>query len=82
VNSKKYYIHGEVNSPGSYTLVVPTTVLEGLANAHGFKEFANIKKIRILRGKEQLRFNYKDVSKGKHPEQNVYLQAGDVIVVP
>jgi polysaccharide export outer membrane protein len=27
-------------------------------------------------------FNYKDVVKGNHPEQNVELQPGDLIVVP
>ena len=82
VNSKKYYIHGEVNNPGAFPLIVPTTVLEGLANAHGFRDFANVKKIRIMRGKEQLKFNYKDVTRGKSIEQNVYLQPGDEIIVP
>jgi polysaccharide export outer membrane protein len=82
VNSKKYYIHGEVNNPGAFPLIVPTTVLEALANAHGFKDFANVKKIRILRGTEQLKFNYKDVVHGRHSEQNIYLQPGDQIIVP
>ncbi|HWB87006.1 MAG TPA: polysaccharide biosynthesis/export family protein [Bryobacteraceae bacterium] len=82
VNSKKYFIQGEVNKPGPYPLVVPTTVLEGLVNAGGFKDFANTKKITILRGKEQLKFNYKDVTHGKHLEQNILLQPGDQIIVP
>ena len=50
VNSKKYYIQGEVNRPGSYPLVIDTTVLEALVNAGGFRDFANTKKIVILRG--------------------------------
>ncbi len=82
VNSKKYYIQGEVNKPGSYPLVVPTTVLEGLGNAGGFHDFANVKKIIILRGTERLKFNYKDVTHGKHMEQNILLQPGDEIIVP
>ena len=82
VNSKKYYIHGEVANPGAFALIVPTTVLEGLANAHGFRDFANLKKIRIMRGKEQLKFNYKEVTHGKHTEENIYLQPGDEIIVP
>ena len=82
VNSKKYYIHGEVANPGAFPLIVPMTVLEGLANAHGFKDFANLKKIRIMRGKEQLKFNYKEVTHGKHTEENIYLQPGDEIIVP
>jgi polysaccharide biosynthesis/export protein len=82
VNSRKYYIQGEVHKPGAYPLVVPTTVLEALVNAGGFREFANTKKITILRnGKDRLRFNYKDVTRGKHTEQNVLLQPGDQLIV-
>jgi len=82
VNSKKYYIQGEVLKPGPYPLVVPTTVMEGLANAGGFRDFANLKKITILRGTERLRFNYKEVRAGKRLEQNILLQPGDQILVP
>ncbi|HLI86207.1 MAG TPA: polysaccharide biosynthesis/export family protein [Bryobacteraceae bacterium] len=82
VNSKKYYIQGEVLRPGAYPLVVPTTVMEGLANAGGFRDFANLRKITILRGTERLRFNYKEVRSGKHLEQNILLQPGDQIIVP
>ncbi|MBV9506800.1 MAG: polysaccharide biosynthesis/export family protein, partial [Acidobacteriia bacterium] len=82
VNSKKYYIQGEVLRPGTYNLVVPTTVMEGLANAGGFRDFANLKKITILRGTGLLHFNYKEVRAGKHLEQNILLQPGDQILVP
>jgi polysaccharide export outer membrane protein len=82
VNSKKYYITGEVNRPGAYPLLVPTTVLEGLVNAGGFRDFANTKKITILRGSDRLKFNYKEVTKGKKMEQNIVLQNGDEIIVP
>ncbi len=82
VNSKKYYIQGEVNKPGAYPLTVPTTIMEGLANAGGFRDFANTKKIKILRGAETLKFNFKEVRSGKHLEQNVLLKPGDQIIVP
>ena len=49
VNSKRFYIQGEVNKPGQYTLLVPTKVLEALVNAGGFRDFANQKKIVIMR---------------------------------
>ena len=82
VNSKRYFIQGEVNKPGEYKLMVPTQVLEALVNAGGFRDFANQRDIRIMRGHGQrLRFNYKDVIKGKHMEQNVYLEQGDIIIV-
>ena len=82
VNSKKYYIQGEVNKPGSYPLVIDTTVLEALVNAGGFREFANTKKIIILRGTERLKFNYHEVTKGKKMEQNILVKPGDQIIVP
>jgi polysaccharide export outer membrane protein len=83
VNSKRYFIQGEVNKPGEYKLMVPTKVLEALVNAGGFRDFANQKDIRIMRGHgtQRLKFNYKDVIKGKHLEQNVYLEQGDIIIV-
>ena len=82
VRSKKYYIDGEVLKPGTYLLVTPTTVLEALSNAGGFRDFANTKKIRILRQGNILHFNYKDVSKGKNLEQNIKVESGDHIIVP
>jgi len=80
-NSKKYSIQGEVNKPGSAPLVVPTTVLEALVNAGGFKDFANKSKIRILRGDKTYMFNYNQVINGKHREQNIHLEPGDLIIV-
>jgi polysaccharide export outer membrane protein len=81
VHSKKYYINGEVNKPGSYDLAVPTNVLEALVNAGGFKDFADEKHIRIMRGSTVYMFNYKLVSKGQKSEQNIQLQPGDQIFV-
>lgn len=82
VNSKKYYIQGEVNRPGSYPLVIDTTVLEALVNAGGFREFANTKNITVLRGTQRLKFNYKEVTKGRKMEQNILVKPGDQIIVP
>lgn len=83
VNSKKYYIQGEgINRPGSYPLVIDTTILEALVNAGGFREFANTRKIVILRGSERLKFNYKEVTKGKKMDQNILVKSGDQIIVP
>ena len=82
INSKRYYLQGEVNRPGEAKLLVPTKVLEALVNAGGFKDFANQKKIVIMRlSGERLNFNYKDVIKGKKMEQNIYLKPGDIIIV-
>lgn len=82
VNSKKYFITGEVNRPGSYPLVVPTTILEAIAIAGGFREWAKKKDIMILRGPKRYRFNYNQVVKGKNMAQNIQLESGDHIIVP
>jgi polysaccharide export outer membrane protein len=82
VRSKRYYVTGEVNRPGAYPLVVPTTVLEALTQAGGFREFANTKGITVLRGSKRFKFNYKDVIKGKNLAQNIPLESGDYIIVP
>lgn len=82
VNSKKYYITGEVNRPGAFPLVVPTRVLEALTNAGGFRDFANTKKIVVLRKGQRLKFNYNDVVKGKNLDQNIFIEPGDYIIVP
>ena len=82
VNSKRYYIQGEVNKTGAFPLLVPTKVLEALVNAGGFRDFANQKKIVVMRMTgERLNFNYKEVIRGKKMEQNIYLKPGDIIIV-
>ena len=81
VLSKKYYIDGEVRKPGAFPLVTPTTILEALSQAGGFQEFANTKAIKILRGDKVLKFNYKQVTNGKHLEQNILVENGDHIIV-
>lgn len=82
VQSRKYYITGEIGRSGTFPLVVPTTILEALTNAGGFREFANTKKITVLRKGKVLKFNYNEVVKGKKMEQNILLENGDYIVVP
>ncbi|MDZ4798524.1 MAG: polysaccharide biosynthesis/export family protein [Bryobacteraceae bacterium] len=81
VQSKAYYITGEVGRSGKFPLVVPIKVLEALTNAGGFREFANTKKIVVMRGEKRIKFNYRDVIKGKNLDQNIYLENGDHIVV-
>jgi len=81
VNSKKYFIMGEVQKTGSFPLVIPTTVLEALVNAGGFRDFAKKSDIVIMRGTQRMKFNYNDVIKGKHREQNILLEPGDQIIV-
>jgi len=85
--SQKVNILGMVARPGAYLLTSSTTVLDAIAMAGGFKDFAKQKSIYVLRQapdgtQKRIPFNYKDVIKGKNPEENVRLQAGDTVVVP
>jgi polysaccharide biosynthesis/export protein len=87
VHSLSFNIVGQVARPGYYPLTRRMTVLDALALAGGFRDFAKEKKIYVLRttadGKQQkLRFNYRDVIKGKHFAQNIELRPRDTIVVP
>jgi polysaccharide export outer membrane protein len=86
INSRKVFITGNVNKPGAYSLTTPTNVLQLIATAGGLLEYADASKILIMRTENgrpvALRFNYKDVSKGKNPKQNIELKPGDIIVVP
>ncbi len=82
VRSKRYYISGEVMRPGAYPLAVPTTVFEAITLGGGFRDFANKKKITVVRGARRFRFNYNDVVRGKNLQQNIPLENGDQIIVP
>jgi polysaccharide biosynthesis/export protein len=87
INSQKFNILGQVTKPGSYSLAAATTVLDAIAAAGGFRDFANQKSIYILRqnasgAETRIPFNYKEVIKGKNPAQNIKLEPHDTIVVP
>jgi polysaccharide export outer membrane protein len=83
VNSRKFYISGEVNKAGVFSLAVPVRVFDALNMAASFRDFAKTTDILIIRanGKEILHFNYKDYIKGKHTEKNILLENGDSIIV-
>ena len=85
MNSRRIFVTGEVTHTGPMNLLPHMTMLQALAQA-GFTQFANPKGIYLLRtenGKQvKYPFNYKEVIKGNHPEQNIELKPGDTIVVP
>jgi polysaccharide export outer membrane protein len=84
VNSRKFFVIGEVMRPGAYPLATAASVLQALTTAGGFREFANTKKIQVIRaaGGTPLTFDYGAVVKGRRPDQNVWLEPGDTVVVP
>jgi len=87
IRSQRINVLGMVVKPGSYLLTKSMTVLDAIAAAGGFRDFAKQKSVYVLRvapngAQQKLPFNYKDVIKGKNFEQNVKLQTRDTIVVP
>lgn len=81
LNSKRYYINGMVNHPGSFFLTTPITIFDALNGAGGFQPFANLKKIVIVRGTKRINFNYKAYLDGKNPNGNIFLESGDTVYV-
>ncbi len=87
INSQKFNILGQVNKPGSYVITNSATVLDAIATAGGFRDFAKQKNVYVLRlaadgTQTRLGFNYKEVVKGHNPAQNIKLQPRDTVVVP
>ena len=86
LGSLKYYVVGEVARPGMFNMPSQLTVLQALSLAGGLETFADEDSIIIIRGHgkdtTKILFDYSDVKKGKHLEQNILLDRGDVILVP
>lgn len=85
--SRKFNILGEVERPGSYALGQSMTVLDAIAVAGGFRDFAKTTKIFVLRvnadgSRARISFNYKEAIKGTKLYQVTELHPGDTIVVP
>ena len=85
-NSYKIYVSGQVRTPGVYRLRNETTILQIIPMAGGFTDWANQKKILIIRkedGKEKrITVNYKKILKGDDPNLNITLKSGDTVIVP
>ncbi len=85
-NSFKVYVSGQIRNPGVYRLRSETSLLQIIPMVGGFTDWANQKKILIIRkegGKEKrITVNYKKILKGEDPGSNIILKAGDTIIVP
>jgi polysaccharide export outer membrane protein len=82
VHSKRIYFDGDGISTGAMDLVIPTRLMEAISAKGGFRDFADKKHVKILRdGKIFMTINYKDLTNGKHPEQNILLQDKDHVIV-
>ena len=86
IKGNKVYVIGQVNKPGEFIMNPSVDVMQALSMAGGTTPFAQLADIVVLRrtptGKQALPFRYNDVVKGRKMDQNIDLQAGDVVVVP
>ena len=86
INSRKVYVTGNVERPGPFPLLRPTTILQLISLAGGLKEFAKSGDIVVVRldGEKQatFAFNYDEVKSGKKLTQNILLKPGDTVIVP
>jgi len=85
INSKKVYLIGEVGHTGAMSITPNMTVMQALSSA-GINQFANTKKIYLLRTENGKKVKYpvpyKKLIKGLEIEHDYTLQPGDTIVVP
>ncbi len=86
IKGNKVYVIGQVNRPGEFIMNPTVDVMQALSMAGGTTPFASLGDIVVLRrndvGKQSIPFRYNDVVKGRRTDQNIDLQAGDVVVVP
>ncbi len=86
VRSFMVSVIGQVSKPGRYDLKGSATIVDSLAMAGGFKEFAARSRIVVIRSEggvqKRLRFDYDRLSAPKSPQENFPLRPGDVVMVP
>ncbi len=85
IHSKVVYMLGEVTKKGPIDMTPNMTVLEAISSAGGLTDYANTKKMYILRNEagthQKIPVHYKDALKG-NSAFNLVLKSGDTIVVP
>ena len=90
-NSRRYTVMGQVNAPGIFHLDFPVTIVQAIARSGDFNEWAK-HDVTVIRqgsdstsvkskGKKTVKFDYDDFLDGEDLENNIYLQADDVLIV-
>ena len=93
-STQRFFILGQVTKAGEFPLLGRTTLLQALALAGGFQEYAKTEEVKVVRqeitivdGRARSReivlpVNYKALAQGQNLHQNFLVKPGDVIVVP
>jgi polysaccharide biosynthesis/export protein len=88
VNSSRVFVTGEVTRPGVYPLRGRVSLLQVIAQAGGFTDFADSDEIVVIRSDEKstnIPVRYSDLVKASEDDKERYdviLRPGDTIVVP
>lgn len=78
-SAKTYYMEGEVRRPQEYPLSRRITLLQAIAAASGYTDYANPKNVDITRNGQVIKVNAKEIE--KHPDWDIPVEAGDRIKV-
>ena len=86
INSYRVYMLGHVLKSGVYSFQNPTRLIEAIASAGGFDQFADTSRIIVLSsrggGQTRVEVEFKKIVSGARLEDNIILHAGDTIIVP
>lgn len=80
VPQRSYFVRGEVRAPGRYPISGGITLLQAIASAGGYTEFANPRRIQVSRGGQQISADAYEIE--RNPDGDIAIETGDVIVVP
>jgi polysaccharide export outer membrane protein len=93
-NSRRYTVMGQVMTPGIFHLDFPITLVQALARSGGFNEWAKKSDITVVRqgnnllgpdkkksDKDTMKFDYSAFLKGDDLGDNIYIKAGDIIII-
>ena len=80
VAQRFFYVGGEVHNPSRFLWSDDTTFLKTINTAGGFNDYANRRKVQLIRGKETQTFDCEELQ--RNPAKDVAIQPGDSITVP
>jgi polysaccharide export outer membrane protein len=79
VEQSWYYVRGEVNQPGRFVLTEALTLMQALAAAGGYTDFAKPSKVKIMRGEDVLYFDASRIE--RRQDKDPLIRRGDTIIV-
>ena len=76
----EYFMRGEIRQSGRYMLASDLTLLQAIATAGGYTDYAKRSEVRIIRNDEILVFNATKIESGV--EKDTFVNSGDIIIIP